>query len=95
MSRTLRIEPLGRSVPVPEGRTLLEAALAEGLKLRSLCRNGTCRECIARVTEGRVSYRIEWPGLSRDEKDDGFTLPCVALAESDLVLLQPHVDVQR
>ncbi|NML16125.1 2Fe-2S iron-sulfur cluster binding domain-containing protein [Azohydromonas sp. G-1-1-14] len=91
----MRIEPLGRSVSVPDGCSLLEAALAEGLKLRSLCRNGTCRECIARVSEGRVSYRVEWPGLSPDEKAEGFTLPCVALAESDVVLLQPHVDVLR
>jgi ferredoxin len=93
--RTLRIEPLGHTVVVEEGRTLLEAALAQGLKLRSSCRNGTCRECIARVVEGRVRYRIEWPGLSPDEKAEGYTLPCVALAETDVVLLQPRVEVTR
>lgn len=91
--RTLRIEPLGRTVPVEEGRTLLEAALAQGIKLRSSCRNGTCRECLAHVVEGRVRYRVEWPGLSPDEKAEGCTLPCVALAETDVVLLQPRVEV--
>lgn len=89
--RMLRIEPLGRTVPVEEGRTLLEAALAQGIKLRSSCRNGTCRECLAHVVEGRVRYRVEWPGLSPDEKAEGCTLPCVALAETDVVLLQPRV----
>jgi ferredoxin len=94
MTKTLRIEPLGRTVTVEEGQSLLEAALAEGIKLRSSCRNGTCRECIARLSEGRVRYRVEWPGLSPDEKADGFTLPCVALAETDVVLVQPRADVQ-
>jgi ferredoxin len=94
MNRTLRIEPLGRSVPVEEGRSLLEAALAGGIKLRSSCRNGTCRECIARLAQGRVRYRVEWPGLSPDEKAEGFTLPCVALAETDVALVQPRVEVE-
>lgn len=94
MARTLRIEPLGRTVAVEEGATLLEAALAQGIRMRSSCRNGTCRECIAQLTEGRVRYRIEWPGLSPDEKAEGFTLPCVALAETDVVLLQPRLELK-
>lgn len=94
MGRTLRIEPLGRTVAVEEGATLLEAALAQGIRMRSSCRNGTCRECIAQLTEGRVRYRIEWPGLSPDEKAEGFTLPCVALAETDVVLLQPRLELK-
>ncbi|RAG26689.1 ferredoxin, partial [Burkholderia multivorans] len=36
-----------------------------------------------------VRYTIEWPGLSREEKADGYTLPCVAVATSDLVLDVP------
>lgn len=76
------------------GQTLLQAALAAGIELRSSCRNGTCRACIAQLRQGRVTYAIEWPGLSADEKDEGCVLPCVALAASDLVLLQPHA-VQR
>ena len=94
MGKTLRIEPLGCTLVVAEGQTLLEAALAQGLRLRSGCRIGNCRECIARLTEGRVRYRIEWPKLSSDEKAAGFTLPCVALAETDVVLVQPWVGIQ-
>lgn len=91
--RSLRIEPLGRTVPVEAGRTLLEAALAQGIKLRSSCRNGTCRECMAHLVEGSVRYRVEWPGLSPDEKAEGCTLPCVALPQTDVVLLQPRLEV--
>ena len=39
-----------------------------------------------RLISGQVSYRIEWPGLSREEKLQGFILPCVAHPNSDLVL---------
>lgn len=87
---TLRLEPLGRELPVADGQTLLEAALSAGIRLRSSCRNGTCRECIARLVAGGVHYRIEWPGLSADEKAEGWVLPCVALPDGDVVLLQPH-----
>jgi ferredoxin len=89
---TLRLEPLGRELPVADGQTLLEAALAAGIRLRSSCRNGTCRECIASLEHGRVTYRVEWPGLSPDEKAQGWVLPCVAMAQSDVLLRQPFQD---
>jgi ferredoxin len=85
----LRLEPLGLDLPVAAGQTLLEAAQAGGVALRSSCRNGTCRECRARLGAGRVRYRVEWPGLSAEEKAEGWVLPCVALPEVDVVLLQP------
>ncbi len=66
--------------------TLLQAALRANVPLASSCRNGTCRTCIARMTAGQVVYRIEWPGLSAEEKSDGFILPCVAHAASDVVI---------
>jgi hypothetical protein len=36
-----------------------------------------------------VSYTIEWPGVSREEKAEGLILPCVAVAASDLVIEVP------
>lgn len=68
------------------GATLLAAAEGAGWRLPSSCRNGTCRTCLCRMASGRVAYRIEWPGVSREEKQQGYILPCVAMAESDLVL---------
>lgn len=70
----------------PRDVPLLQAAAAAGLELRSSCRNGTCRSCIRRLTSGRVRYEIEWPGLSAEEKSEGYILPCVAYACSDLTL---------
>lgn len=87
----LTLAPSGLALAVPDGRSLLEAADAAGLRLPSLCRNGTCRECRCRLLAGQVRYRIEWPGLSREEKAEGWVLPCVALPESDVTLLQPSI----
>ena len=81
---------LGRAFEAPRGRALLLSARLAGIVLPSSCRNGTCRECICRLVEGRVSYAIEWPGLSADEKREGFILPCVARPESDLVIDAPR-----
>ena len=92
---TLQVQPLGVTLMLANGQSLLEAALGAGLVLRSACRNGTCRECMARVLEGRVHHRIDWPGLSAEERSEGWVLPCVAVADSDVVLLQPRVDAPR
>jgi len=65
---------------------LLLSAAKAGISLPSSCRNGTCRTCISRITSGQVHYRIEWPGLSVEEKRDGYILPCVAYPQSDMTL---------
>lgn len=85
----VRVEPLGRSFEAPESLTILEAADFANLRLPRSCRNGTCRTCICKMTAGRVRYSIEWPGLSREEKQEGYILPCVAIAESDVVIAVP------
>lgn len=70
-----------------EGESLLESAERAGIELLSSCRNGTCRACMCRLVAGEVRYRIEWPGLSREEKAEGWVLPCVAEALSDCALM--------
>ncbi len=44
---------------------------------------------MCRLTAGQVVYRIDWPGLSMEEKTDGYILPCVAYPETDVVLQLP------
>ncbi|WGS52938.1 2Fe-2S iron-sulfur cluster-binding protein [Paraburkholderia sp. D15] len=83
------VEPLGQRFEAPDSLTLLEAAGFANLRLPRSCRNGTCRTCMCRLTAGRVRYTIEWPGLSREEKAEGYILPCVAIAETDLVIDVP------
>jgi len=57
-----------------------------GIDWPSSCRNGTCRTCFGKLESGTVRYEIDWPGLSFDEKADGYVLPCVAHPCSDVVL---------
>ena len=75
-----------RIYEAPADQPLLLSAAAAGVELPSSCRNGTCRTCVHRLVAGRVSYRIEWPGLLAEEKAEGWILPCVAYPESDLVI---------
>ena len=86
---TVRVEPLGRTFDAPESLTVLEAAGFANLHLPRMCRNGTCRTCLCRLESGSVRYTVEWPGVSAEEKAQGYILPCVAVAQSDLVLDAP------
>ena len=85
VEHTARVLPDNVAFTAPQSLSLLEAALLDGLRLPNSCRNGTCRACISKLHAGTVRYRIEWPGLSLDEKEDGYILPCVACATSDVV----------
>ncbi|MDM0030786.1 2Fe-2S iron-sulfur cluster-binding protein [Variovorax sp. J22P271] len=84
------IRPGGFRFDCGPGQTLLQAADAAGIELPSSCRNGTCRTCLCRLASGRIRYRIEWPGVSVDEKAEGWILPCVAEPLGDVVLDVPY-----
>ena len=87
---TAHIDRDGTSFEAPASLPLLQAAELAGLTLlASSCRNGTCRSCICRLVSGQVVYGIEWPGLSLDEKREGYILPCVAHPASDVVIELP------
>lgn len=83
---TLHLHPGGQVLPARTDQTLWAALQAAGVPWPVSCRNGSCRTCIARLVEGRVEHRIEWPGLSAEEKAEGFILPCVAEPRSDVTL---------
>jgi len=80
------LQPAGLQFAAPASMPLLQAAVRAGIRLAASCRNGTCRTCMCRLTSGSIRYHIEWPGLLAEEKAQGFILPCVAHAASDLVI---------
>ncbi|RJF99091.1 2Fe-2S iron-sulfur cluster-binding protein [Noviherbaspirillum saxi] len=86
---SVRIEPSGWTFEVGPDQPILAAARASGIDLPASCRNGTCRTCLCKLAGGTIRHNIEWPGLSAEEKREGYVLPCVALAQSDLVLIVP------
>jgi ferredoxin len=77
---------LERCVPAPADQTLLDACEQALVVWPNSCRNGTCRTCIGQLSQGSVRYAIEWPGLSYEEKAQGYVLPCVAYPQEDTML---------
>lgn len=93
---SIHIQPSGLRFEQRERQSLLQSALAQSIRLPHSCRNGTCRSCMCKLESGEISYQIEWPGLTREEKDEGWILPCVAQAISDLVIQVPEaVDLSK
>ncbi|MCI1006853.1 MULTISPECIES: 2Fe-2S iron-sulfur cluster-binding protein [unclassified Herbaspirillum] len=83
------ISPSGLQFEQVPGLSILQSGLRAGIRLPNSCRNGTCRTCMCKLSTGDIAYQIEWPGLTREEKAEGWILPCVAQASSDLVLEVP------
>ncbi len=83
---TIKLEPEGVAFEASNDLTVLEAALLAGVDLPSSCRNGTCRTCVCSLQSGHITYKIDWPGLSLEEKQAGLILTCVACPQSDLRL---------
>jgi ferredoxin len=81
---TVMLEPEHLQFPADSAQTVLQSALKAGVLLPSSCRNGTCRTCVCTLMSGQISYSIDWPGLSLEEKQAGLILPCVAHPQSDL-----------
>ncbi len=71
-------------------RPLLQSMEEGGVDWPSSCRNGTCRTCIGQLVSGTVRYTMDWPGLTKEEKEEGYVLPCVAHPCSDVVLKEGY-----
>ncbi len=77
----------GRTFRVDEGASLLDAAIAAGVRLAHGCRRGNCGACRARLLRGEVDYPDGPPlGLGPQDAADGLILMCRARASGDLEL---------
>jgi ferredoxin len=83
---TARVEPGEQQFDAWSNQPLLVSLEQGSVSWPSSCRNGTCRTCFGQIVQGQVRYEIEWPGLSTEEKAQGYVLPCVAFPCSDLIL---------
>lgn len=87
MSYELTIEPLGQTIEIEEGQTILDAALRAGIYLPHACCHGLCATCKVQVTDGEVDHgEASTFALMDFERDEGKCLACCARAESDLVI---------
>ncbi len=84
MSYQLTIEPLGATIEVAEGQTLLDAALRQGIYIPHACGHGLCGTCKVQVDAGEVDHGPANPfALMEFERDAGKTLACCATLQSD------------
>jgi len=87
MSYQLTLEPLGASIEVEQGQTLLDAALRQGVYIPHACGHGLCGTCKVQVSEGEVDHGAANPfALMEMEREDGKTLACCATLLSDAVI---------
>lgn len=87
MSYELTIEPLGRSIDVEEGQTILDAALRAGIYLPHACGQGYCATCKVCITDGEVDHgNASNFALMDYEREEGKALACCARLESDMTI---------
>ena len=88
-------EPLGRTVRIRPGISLLEAAAKAGITINSACGgDGICGRCKMIVKEGRIAGDVS-PLLTRDEIQSGIVLACLSFVETDLVVEIPEETAAR
>lgn len=80
----VKLEKSGKTVNVPEDRSILEALRENGISTVSSCESGTCGTCKTRLISGEVDHRDM---VLMDEEKDDYVMICVSRAkEGDLVL---------
>ena len=87
MTYELTSEPLGQTVDVEEGQTLLDASLRSGVYLPHACGHGLCGTCKVQVLDGEIDHgEASSFALMDFEREEGWCLACVAHAESDVTI---------
>jgi ferredoxin len=70
---------------VSAGCTLLDLAEKNGVKIPFGCRQGLCGTCATRVLSGTVEMDVE-AGLTAEQKNAGYVLPCVSRTSGTVVV---------
>ncbi len=87
MSFEVTIEPLGVTIEVEDGQTILDASLRQGVYLPHACGHGLCGTCKVDVLEGEFVIGDEAsPFALMDFEREEKCLTCCTIPESDLVI---------
>jgi uncharacterized 2Fe-2S/4Fe-4S cluster protein (DUF4445 family) len=87
----LSFSPAARSVRVPPGVTVFDAASWNGIAIDSTCGgHGTCKKCKVQVLGGAVPVsRLDARSFTPDQLRGGWRLACLAQATQDLEIEVP------
>lgn len=84
---SLTIEPIGQTIPIEPGQTVLDACLRSGVWLPHACCHGLCATCKIQVVDGEIDHGdASGFALMDFERDNGQCLACCATAQSDLTI---------
>lgn len=87
MSYELTIEPLGQTIEIEEGQTILDAALRAGIYLPHACCHGLCATCKVQVTDGEIDHgEASSFALMDFEREEQKCLACCATAQGDITI---------
>lgn len=87
MTYQLTIEPLGQTIDVEDGQTILDASLRAGIYLPHACCHGLCATCKVQVVDGDIEHGEASPFALMDfERDERKTLACCATLQSDVTI---------
>jgi p-cymene monooxygenase electron transfer component len=91
------IRPLGATIEVASGQTLLEAALAQGVAYPHNCTVGTCGSCKTRLIDGQIQPTSDFGyTLSKPELEAGYILACQSVprhAKTIVEIAPPAADL--
>ena len=83
----LTIDPIGATIEVADGQTVLDAALRQGIYIPHACCHGLCGTCKVQVCDGEVDHGQANPfALMEFERDEGKTLACCATLQCDTTI---------
>lgn len=87
MSYQLTIEPLGVTVDIEDGQTILEASLRAGIYLPHACCHGLCATCKVQIVDGEVDHgEASTFALMDFEREEQKCLACCAIPQSDITI---------
>ncbi|MEV3965282.1 ferredoxin--NADP reductase [Nocardia sp. NPDC050193] len=76
-----------KSVPRRDGETLLESARRAGLTPPFSCESGNCATCMAKLTEGKATMRVN-DALTDEDLEEGYILTCQAVPDTPSVTVR-------
>lgn len=82
---TILLDGKSATVPLTPGETLLESGRRAGLTPPFSCEAGNCGTCMAKLTEGTATMRVN-DALDDDEVEEGYTLTCQAIPDGPVVV---------
>jgi vanillate O-demethylase ferredoxin subunit len=82
----VRLHRSGRSVAIPQGETILETLIEEGVDVVYSCMAGHCGTCETRVIEGTPDHRDSFLG-DEERSDNKVMMICCSRSKTPVLVL--------